>query len=98
MASYRRFFGAPNGVKPAPPKQTTLSFSSKPANGSKPKAVGGKDDVVGAEEPSDKDREPITKKEDQDVQMQGEVKKEITSPIGKGVYFQAESILTRPSS
>lgn len=86
MAPYRRFFGGPNGVKPAPPKQTTLSFSSKPVNGSKPKATDGKDDVVGAEESSDKTREPITKKEDQDVQMQGEVKKEITSPIGKGIF------------
>lgn len=89
--SYRRFFGGPNGVKPAPPKQTTLSFSSKSANRAKPR----EDDVVGAEEPSDKNRESMIKKEDQDVPMEDEAKKEITSPIGKGMHFHAEIILTR---
>ncbi|KFY39757.1 hypothetical protein V495_05750 [Pseudogymnoascus sp. VKM F-4514 (FW-929)] len=84
QATLGRFFGGPNGngVKPAPPKQTTLAFSSKSTNESKAKTPDVKDEEA---EDEDLSNEVHTPKNDDDAvkeQLASEVKAS-PSPNGK---------------
>jgi hypothetical protein len=78
----RKFFGKQDGVKPAPAKQTKLSFSTKSTNA--PKATQGEDDE-NADMPDavGDDKKKISTKIEEIVKKEN-VTPEPESPNGKG--------------
>lgn len=83
---YRRFFGGSSSANPAPPKQTTLSFSSKSTNESKGKTPVKKEELQD-EDTTNENRTPKSDEDAVNEQLASELKASPT-PNGKGAFPQ----------